>query len=179
MKAKGLCNGHYLQKSKGKPLTPLRKIEKNAGKVCSWSTCSRNAAVKGYCNNHYQQYRRGEDLSDLREVSNPNWGSGKISGQYYVVYLPEHPNSRSDGYISRNRLVMSALLGRPLLDSECVHHKDGNSLNDAPENLELWTRSHPPGMRVEDIINYSLQMLELYMPSKLRIDEEDKSESDD
>lgn len=34
-----------------------------------------------------------------------------------------------------HRLVAAAILGRPLLPGEVVHHLDGDSLNNAPENL--------------------------------------------
>lgn len=34
-----------------------------------------------------------------------------------------------------HRLVASTILGRPLLPGEVVHHLDGNSLNNAPDNL--------------------------------------------
>ncbi|CAM4003393.1 HNH nuclease domain-containing protein [Deinococcus frigens] len=34
-----------------------------------------------------------------------------------------------------HRLVAVEMLGRPLMADEVVHHVDGNSLNNAPENL--------------------------------------------
>jgi len=51
-----------------------------------------------------------------------------------------------------HRVVMEQMLGRPLTPGEIVHHKDGNKLNNSPENLELissqadHTRAHIPGM---------------------------------
>ena len=36
-----------------------------------------------------------------------------------------------------HRVVMEAILGRKLRRSEVVHHKDGNILNNHPDNLEL------------------------------------------
>ena len=40
-----------------------------------------------------------------------------------------------------HREVMESALGRPLAPSEIVHHKDGNKLNNAPDNLELMSVS--------------------------------------
>lgn len=40
-----------------------------------------------------------------------------------------------------HREVMSRLLGRSLLKSEHVHHKDENRLNNDPSNLELLTHA--------------------------------------
>lgn len=36
-----------------------------------------------------------------------------------------------------HRVIMEQILGRPLRPGEIVHHKDGNILNNDPENLEL------------------------------------------
>lgn len=47
------------------------------------------------------------------------------------------------GYALEHRIIMEQMLGRPMLDSEQVHHKDGNRQNNHPSNLEL--RSGPHG----------------------------------
>jgi hypothetical protein len=50
---------------------------------------------------------------------------------YILLYL-------SDGTMRReHRVVMEELLGRSLLRTEVVHHRDGNRSNNAIENLEL------------------------------------------
>lgn len=83
--------------------------------------------------------RLGED--------NPAWKGGvtfkRPKGNYigpkYVRCPPEFREmSRSDGYIMEHRLVMAQWLGRPLLRSEVVNHKDHNPRNNARENLELY-----------------------------------------
>lgn len=45
------------------------------------------------------------------------------------------------GWILEHRLVKETALGRSLLSSEHVHHKDGNRANNALSNLEVLTRS--------------------------------------
>lgn len=40
-----------------------------------------------------------------------------------------------------HRLVMEQHIGRELLPSECVHHKDGNGHNNHISNLEIMSRS--------------------------------------
>lgn len=73
------------------------------------------------------------------------------SNGYVVAYAPDHPFARGAGYVLQHRLVMESMLGRHLLPSETVHHKNGIRHDNRPENLELWTGSHPHGVRSEDL----------------------------
>ena len=43
--------------------------------------------------------------------------------------------------VFEHRLVMEGHLGRKLLQSEVIHHKDGNGLNNVIDNLELMAQS--------------------------------------
>lgn len=65
---------------------------------------------------------------------------------YKLVPAPEgHPNADSKGYVREHRLVMEKKLGRYLEPHEVVHHKDGDKLNNDPENLELTTLAEHTG----------------------------------
>lgn len=59
-------------------------------------------------------------------------------------------------------LVLEEALGRHLLAEESVHHRNGVRDDNRRENLELWVRPHPSGIRVEDAVAWARQILERY-----------------
>lgn len=57
---------------------------------------------------------------------------------YAMIYLPNHPNASKKGTIYLHTYIMSKHIGRPLTKDECIHHIDGNRLNNEIENLMLF-----------------------------------------
>lgn len=45
---------------------------------------------------------------------------------------------------------MQQMLGRALAKHEKVHHINAHKDDNRPENLELWDRTHPSGVRLKD-----------------------------
>ncbi len=69
-------------------------------------------------------------------ADHPNFKGGHISGSgYKVISRLGHSN------LYEHRVIAEQMVGRPLLPNEVVHHKDGNRLNNNPDNLQVMTVS--------------------------------------
>ena len=58
---------------------------------------------------------------------------------YRRRYIPkgDHPLFLGRKWVDEHRIIMAEKLGRPLLKTEIVHHKDHNGFNNNEDNLEL------------------------------------------
>ena len=79
-----------------------------------------------------------------------------------MIWAPGHPRTGKGQYVFEHIIVMEQILGRYLLPAESVHHRNGVREDNRPENLELWTRPQPAGIRVSDAIAWAREILALY-----------------
>lgn len=98
------------------------------------------------------------------ETSNGNWKGGRSRHKagYIVIRVPEHPRAVNTTYVFEHILVMEDLLGRYLRPEETVHHRNGVKDDNRPENLELWTRPQPSGIRATDAVAWAREILRRY-----------------
>lgn len=96
------------------------------------------------------------------------WKGGRVVDKrtgYVYVWNPEHPNAvmgHGKAYVLEHRMVMSDHLGRKLLRTEQVHHKNGDRSDNRIANLELWSTSQPSGQRIEDKLRWAKEFIALY-----------------
>lgn len=167
--AKGWCAHHY-HKSRlhGTPLAPGKRRSRTCGKMppgstCSVAGCKSKYLALGFCRKHYGAFRMHGDPT---KTSRGPRGKGHIYSGY-------HYDTKG---VLVHRDIMARSLGRPLLRSETVHHKNGvrsdNRLVQGHElccpgtccNLELWSKSQPSGQRVRDKVAWAHEIIRLYGP---------------
>lgn len=143
-------------------------------KKCSLAYCDRRHKGQGYCDAHLKRAKAGKELEapirTRREKSEPYEGGWRLNAHGYLTRTV-----RSSGTTAlqnrtefQHRTVVEAQIGRNLLPEETVHHKNGVRTDNRIENLELWSSRQPAGQRVEDKVQYALEILELYAPERIR-----------
>jgi hypothetical protein len=108
------------------------------------------------------------NLINGRHQTCGNWRCrtrAKITFSNGYALVRDFNHSRANPHTGRVRehiVIMERKLGRSLLPLEEVHHKNGIRHDNRPSNLELWSRSHPAGSRVTDLIRWAKQLLKIY-----------------
>lgn len=154
VKARGLCQTHW-QRVKRREAGIQERGPRGR---CKIDGCDDSAHARGYCSNHYQILKRNNDPLVFKRAPN---GAGTINAHgYKMVSVGGKPRAE-------HRVVMERKIGRPLEKHESVHHMNGDRMDNRPENLELWSRSQPPGQRVEDKVNWAIELLRFYRPEVL------------
>lgn len=159
-KAHGFCRFHYERVKEGRRLE-LAKVPKIRGQRCSIKGCEERSRAGGFCNKHYIRYiNYGDPLHLTRKIE---YGRGKEWHKnplgYIVRFDPDNPNAGPNGQVYQHRHVMSEFLGRPLVRTENVHHKNGDRSDNQLRNLELWTSAQPSGQRVTDKVKWCIEFL--------------------
>jgi len=79
-----------------------------------------------------------------------------------MVRMPDHPRARTQGYVFEHILAMEAKLGRMLFTDESVHNRNGIRDDNSPEDLELWVRPQPSGIRAADAVTWAKEIMARY-----------------
>ena len=160
--AKEMCSLHYRRKASGSNMDAPRRW-RNAGERCRIGGCELPAKARGMCTSHKYRDDNGLDLNTPIRTKTPGeWRDWFINDAGYVWRTRVNPESRRTERQSQHRFVMEQQIGRKLLPDETVHHKNGVRDDNRPENLELWSSSHPTGQRVSDKVEWAKMILVRY-----------------
>lgn len=135
---------------------------------CPIEGCDRPIWCKGYCSLHFKRGQRSGDPTQALGRGNPGRPRGirKLEGRHvteggYVRIRIFKEDGRTE-WILEHRFIMSRKLGRDLYEDESVHHKNGNKEDNAEDNLELWLKPQPTGIKVEDAVKWAHEILGRY-----------------
>lgn len=172
-KSRSWCHAHYQRWRRYGDVQPDRPL-RVAG-TCSVEFCDRKLHASGLCGTHYRRLRtRGstEDATPVGQLPRPSpkrTSKGWITAGYRYVPVAEDERILAGGalYLAEHRLVMARHLSRPLREDESVHHRNGDRLDNALANLELWSTAQPAGQRVSDKVVWAVALLSRYAPELL------------
>jgi hypothetical protein len=156
--ANGWCNVHYQRARMGYEMDgPIQVRDGSQG--CSVSGCTRKHQAHGLCATHRTRQMKGTPLDAPPHERDD--GATRHTTHGYV------DEKRAGRWHRQHRLVMEDHIGRPLRKDEEVHHLNGVRDDNRLANLELWSKSHPYGQRVEDKVEWAIELLRLYRPDAL------------
>jgi uncharacterized protein (DUF1330 family)/RNA polymerase subunit RPABC4/transcription elongation factor Spt4 len=125
---------------------------------------SKERKIKCFCGNLInRESKKCVECYKKEEKIPNNWKGGRTYHKkgYVLVRAKDHPRN-SSGYVFEHIIVLENHLGRFLAKDENVHHVNGIKDDNRIENLELWVKPQPSGIRAEDAYRWALDIVKRY-----------------
>lgn len=131
--ARDLCKRHYNQAHRRGEFTSDLRYGRKQFATCFVDGCERDVrgGTKGLCSMHSQRLRKRGDIGPAGTLR-----SGRTHDKrgYVMVWMPDHPAAKADGYVFEHRLVWWDAHG-PIPEGWQVHHINGVKDDNRLENL--------------------------------------------
>ena len=103
-----------------------------------------------------------------------NWKGGKYLATYSLVRCPNEFSSMANagGYVLEHRLIMAKYLGRPLANTEVIHHLNGVPTDNRKENLVIVDSNSHERHTLNNLLKVRIRQLELVISKLIEQKEE-------
>jgi hypothetical protein len=158
MKTCSTCKKEFSPSSKHRDC-PSCRYQKSKVVLCHVCKIKRHAAKYKNC-------------VHCTNILRADYGQGRYAKRGYImVFQKGHPRTmnKQSNYVFEHILVMEKKLGRYLAEDENVHHKNGIKNDNSRENLELWVKPQPSGIRAKDALKWAKEILARYEPIEQKL----------